>query len=501
MSGHPLQVLLVENEEDDAELILEQLRRAEFEPTWRRVDTAEDLREALHARAWDVILCDYVMPRFSGADALALLKETGLDVPFIIVSGRVGEDVAVHSLKLGAQDFFRKDRLKLLGPAVWRELREAAHRREGLRTKVALAAAEHERALFLASIKEYALFTLNPRGVISSWNPGVERVLGYASEEFIGQPHAMLFPPEDVDQGLPEAELRQAMARGGAELEGWRVRKEGSRFWAEAALTPLFDSHGTLMGYSKVMHDITERKQLIEELRAAVRVREQFLTIASHELKTPLTALQLQLQSMAPLAHEASRVSSSGEKLTRKLQSVSRQVSRLSTLIESLLDVSLITEQRMALQRETLDLAEFVREIASRFDVLQTAVNSPLNIDASGPVVGCFDRMRMDNVITHLLSNAFKFGAGKPVDLLVEAVEGQARLTVRDGGIGIRPEDQARIFERFERAVPETNYGGFGIGLWIARQVVEAHGGHIEVKSQPGLGSTFVVNLPQQPPA
>ncbi|SEK46846.1 PAS domain S-box-containing protein [Stigmatella aurantiaca] len=498
MSGHPLRVLLVENEEDDAELILEQLRKADFEPFWRRVDTAEDMRKELLEQSWDIILCDYVMPHFSGADALALLQETGLDVPFIIVSGRIGEEVAVHSLKMGAQDFFRKDRLRLLGTAVQRELREAGLRRESYRARVALQEAESERALLLDNIKDYAIFTMGPEGTLTSWNPGVERLKGYKAEEFIGQPFSMLFLPEDVVRGLPEEEMRQAVAQRRFEAEGWRRRKDGSRFWAEVALTPIFTANGELHGFTQVTRDSTERKRLLEELRAAIRLRDQFLAIASHELKTPLTSLKLQLQSMAPLAAEAARVTPKAEVLPRKLQVVSRQADRLSGLIDNLLDVSQITSERLALRRETLDLVELAREVSARFEDLQKTSHCSLNVTAPGPVLGSFDRLRMENVLTHLLSNAFKFGAGKPVDLSVESLEGSARLTIRDRGIGISQEDQARIFERFERAVPEKNYGGFGLGLWIVRQVVEAHGGRIEMHSQPGEGSAFVVSIPQR---
>lgn len=499
MSRPPLRVLMVENQEDEAELIREQLRRDGFDLIWRRVETAEDMREALKSQAWDVILCDYVMPHFSGADALKLLNETGLELPFIIVSGRIGEEVAVHSIKLGAQDFFRKDRLKLLGLAVERAMRESEARRESHRTKAALQESENERALLLGSIKEYAIFTIGLDGRMTSWNPGVERVKGYKAEEFIGRPFSMLFPPEAVAQGLPEAELRQAVAQGRFEGEGLRVRKDGSRFWAEVSLTPMFNTRGELHGYTKVTRDISERKRLIEELRAAVRLRDEFLSIASHELKTPLTALMLQLQGMESLVSRIAGVTPEVAKLPRKLQLVIRQAGRLSKLIENLLDVTRISSKSLVIQRETFDLVELVREIVSRFESLQAAMGCTVTIDSARPVIGSFDRLRVDNVITNLLSNAFKFGAGKPVDVTVASADGRARLTVRDRGIGISEEDQVRIFQRFERAVPEKHYGGFGIGLWIARLVVEAHGGSIEVKSKPEEGSSFTVSLPLQP--
>jgi PAS domain S-box-containing protein len=496
MSRRHIRVLMVENQEDDAELVIEELRRGGFEPSWRRVETAEAMRKALREQPWDIILSDYIMPRFSGEDALKLLKETRPELPFFIVSGSIGEEVAVHSMKLGAQDFFRKDRLKLLGPAVARELREAEIRRERNLTRAALQEAENQRALIFDSIKDYAIFTLDVEGTITSWNPGVERVKGYKAEEFIGRPFSMLFPPEELARGRPEEELRQAATQGRFEDEGWRVRKDGSRFWAEVSLTPLFDARGNLRGYTKVTRDRSELKRLVEELRAAIRLRDEFLTIASHELKTPLTSLKLQLQGMTLLVTRMAGATPEVARLSHKLQLCNRQIDRMSGLVEHLLDVSQISSGRMVLRRERFDLVELVREILPRFEGLQASSRCPVNLEGPGPVVGSFDRLRMDNVVTNLLSNAFKFGVGKPVDITVEAREGRALLTVQDRGIGISEADLARIFQRFGRAVPETHYGGFGMGLWISQQVVDAHGGRIDVRSQPGNGATFVVSLP-----
>ncbi|HEX8699919.1 MAG TPA: ATP-binding protein [Myxococcaceae bacterium] len=495
MSGRPISVLVVENHEDDAELMIEQLRKGGFEPEWQRVEGAEEMRRALQARPWDIILSDYVMPRFSGADALNVLKQTGLDLPFIIVSGRIGEEVAVQAMKLGAQDFFRKDRLTLLAAAVQRELKEAEVRHERRRMEMALQQSESERAHVLNSIRDYAIFTLDLLGRIQSWNPGVERVKGYRAEEFIGMAFARLFLPEDAAAGIPEEELRQARKDGLYEGEGWRLRKDGTRFWAEVSLTPRFGPGGELQGYTKVTHDISERKRLIEELRSAVRLRDEFLSIAAHELRTPLTSLKLQLQSLEPLAHGVAVSVSEASPIPRKLGAVSRQVDRLAQLTESLLDVSRISSGQLELRKEPVELVELVREVASRLDLVRETSGCTLNVEAPRPVMGTFDRLRIDSVVVNLLSNAFKFGAGKPVDVTVEAREGNAVLTVRDQGIGISEENQSRIFERFERAVPETQYGGFGIGLWIVRRVVEAHGGRITVKSQVGQGTTFIVTL------
>jgi PAS domain S-box-containing protein len=496
MSGQPIRVLVVENHEDDAELMVEQLRKEGFEPEWQRVERADDMRQALEKRPWDIVLSDYVMPRFSGADALNVLKETGLDLPFIIVSGSIGEEVAVQAMKMGAQDFFRKDRMTLLPAAVQRELKEAEVRRERSRAVTALHESESERALVLNSIKDYAIYTMDLDARIQTWNPGVERVKGYRADEFIGMHFSRLFLPEDVARGLPEEEMRQARTQGRYEGEGWRLRKDGSHFWAEVSLTPMLSPRGELRGYTKVTRDISEQKRLIEELRSAVRLRDQFLSIAAHELRTPLTSVKLHLQSLAPLVARGASSTPDAERVTGKLAAITRQVDRLARLIESLLEESQLSSVQMVLRREQLDLVELVRELASRMEVSRMMFGCALNIEGPRPVMGQFDRLRLESVLINLLDNACKFGAGKPVDIIVEAREGTAVLTIRDQGIGISEEDQSRIFQRFYRAVSEMNYGGFGVGLWVVRQVVEAHGGRIEVRSRLEQGTTFIITLP-----
>ena len=230
--------------------------------------------------------------------------------------------------------------------------------------------------------------------------------------------------------------------------------------------------------------------RLYRRAQESLRLRDEFLSIASHELKTPLTSLMLQSESL-----RAGAASSTPESVTRKAEAIRRNVERLSRLVATLLDLSRITAGRLDIHREDVDLVEVVTDVISRFEDEARRAGCELRLDAPVPVVGQWDRLRLDQVVTNLLANAVKYGPGKPVDVRVEKRLEQARLTIRDRGIGISDVDQKRIFERFERAVSDRNYGGFGLGLWIVRRIIEAMGGAIHVESAPGQGATFVVDL------
>jgi len=241
-----------------------------------------------------------------------------------------------------------------------------------------------------------------------------------------------------------------------------------------------------------------ENARLYRDARDAVRARDDFLSIASHELKTPLTTLQLQVQGLIRKVRGA-REDLTLESIAPRLATAERQVERLTDLINNLLDISRITAGRLDLQLEPVDLSAVVGEAASRFREEFSRAGCRVEIQTNGPCVGQWNRLRLEQVVTNLLSNAVKYGAGHPIEVGVSGDEASARLTIRDHGIGIPPEHQARIFERFERAVSDRHYGGMGLGLWIVRQIVDALGGAIQVESESGKGSAFTVNLPRTP--
>lgn len=239
--------------------------------------------------------------------------------------------------------------------------------------------------------------------------------------------------------------------------------------------------------------------RLYRQSREAIQVRDEFLAAASHELKTPMTPLKLQIQSCQRALRRSDRAINL-DAFAGRLDLADRQVDRLHTLVNTLLDVSRITGGRLHLEIEEVDLSVLVAEVAARMQADAGLPASPIELELDHPAVGRWDRTRLDQVVTNLFANALKYGRDQPIRVRVECAPERVRLTVRDQGIGIPLEDQARIFSRFERTDAARQYGGLGLGLWIVAQIVEAFGGQITVDSQPEIGSTFMVDLPRSAP-
>jgi signal transduction histidine kinase len=258
------------------------------------------------------------------------------------------------------------------------------------------------------------------------------------------------------------------------------------------------DEQGHVRGLVALVQDITERKQTEEAIQQAVRLRDEFLSVASHELKTPLTSLSLRLQLLAREA-QSQPASPFVTRVGTQVEAGRKQVQRLADLVGDLLDVARISSGKMQLHWEPVDFAAVVREVVARMEPQAAKAEAPLTVEVPEALEGTSDRMRLEQVAENLLTNAIKYGAGQPILVRMEATSERVTLTVRDRGIGIAPEHQARIFERFERAVSDRNYGGLGLGLYITRTLVQAMGGDIGVQSAPGQGATFTVNLPRAP--
>lgn len=283
------------------------------------------------------------------------------------------------------------------------------------------------------------------------------------------------------------------------EMEYRLQRADGEYRWLLDRGVPRYSPDGTFLGYIGSCVDITERKEMEAELRKAVRVRDEFLSVASHELRTPLTTMHLQLESLVSALERHGVEGPAAAKIHRNARVATEQTVRLERLVTELLDATRLGEGRLELTRERLDLAALTRELAARFEPMLTGAGSSLEVSAEGPVAGWWDRARLEQALSNLIANALKFGAGCPVEVSVDATPDGARVVVRDHGIGISPQDQSRIFERFERAVSTQHYGGFGVGLWITRRIAEAHGGSIRVESEAGAGSSFTLTLPREP--
>jgi signal transduction histidine kinase len=374
----PLKVLLVEDSEDDRDLVLLRLRSAGFAPSWKQVASADDLRAAL-GEPWQLILCDYHMPGFGAPEALAIIRGADLDTPVIIVSGILGEEAAVVAMKAGAQDFFSKNKLTLLGAAIERE--------------------------------------------------------------------------------LVDAETR-------------RARREAEK----------------------------ERERLLGALQIALQVRDEFLIIASHELRTPLTAMRLQLDSLARSHGQANGNGGASAATTandaRKIRRLDSQLDRISTMVDRLLDVTMLSSEPLRLVPDRLDLRQVLLDVIERSRDLTEDTGCTMELETMDEAIGWWDPVRLDTVVSNLLSNALKFGAGKPVMVSVRRSGDTATLSVRDQGIGLSSDERVSLFHKFSRVAPKENYGGFGLGLWIVEQLVRAHGGTVELSSEKNQGTTITVSLP-----
>jgi signal transduction histidine kinase len=244
------------------------------------------------------------------------------------------------------------------------------------------------------------------------------------------------------------------------------------------------------------------RRQLQDALisvERALRVRDEFLSIASHELKTPLTGLLLQVQLFQRFSRRLTNRDAAIERISAMADTMERQVKRLSQLTYDLLDTSRITSGRLDLRIEKVDLVDLAQEVIGRFGDEAAVRGSAVHLQADASVAGKWDRSRLDQVLTNVLSNAIKYGRGEPIQVTVTSDGARARLSVRDHGIGIDAADRERIFGRFERVRMSSDPGGLGLGLYITRQIVDMHGGKIQVDDAPGGGSTFTVELPFDP--
>ncbi|MFP2897603.1 PAS domain S-box protein [Corallococcus sp. 4LFB] len=293
-------------------------------------------------------------------------------------------------------------------------------------------------------------------------------------------------------------EIPGVRAAKGASVHGepvvWHTPTGHYSLLVEAA--PLPAQHGHPASVLLGLQDVTELRKTQAQLQHAVSLRDEFLTVASHELKTPLTPLQLKLQSLVKDAQAAQTLEALRERVLRTAETISGQVRKMTTLINDLLEVTQLTGPAAPLRLEDVDLADVVREEVERFKAQAEKAGCELIVDAAPGAVGHWDRHRLEQVVSSLLSNALKYGAGRPVTLKVERDRDRARLSVRDEGIGIAQGSLQAIFEKFTRAVSTRHYGGLGLGLFITRQIVEAHHGTLRAVSQPGQGATFLVELP-----
>jgi PAS domain S-box-containing protein len=372
-----------------------------------------------------------------------------------------------------------------------------------------LRLSEERFRLLVKSVREYAIFMLDTQGNVASWNTGAQKNKGYQASEIIGKHFSVFYPPEVAAAGFPERELEQALREGSVENEGWRLRKDGSRFWASVVITALRDEHGQHVGFAKVTRDLTDKRR-VSALEDEGKRITTFLAMLGHELRNPL----------APIVNAVS-IMRLEPRLPERLRTcrdiIDRQAQQLTRLIDDLLDVGRITSGKIHLAMRPVKLAGVLRDAMEAVaPLVQSKRHEPTLVLPDEDVWVSGDRARLLQVFTNLLNNAAKFTpAGGDIGLSLRRDGDRALVGVRDNGPGIAPKQIDDIFNLFVQGEREPQpahdglaYSGLGLGLSLVRQIVARHHGDVGVYSsgQPGEGAEFVVRLPTipappQPPA
>ena len=376
--------------------------------------------------------------------------------------------------------------------------RDLTDRKRADEETIARLEAEERYRYLVESVRDYAIFMLDATGHVATWNAGAERIKGYRAGEIISSHFSRFYPEAEVRAGKCEHELRMAVREGRFEDEGWRVRKDGSQFWANVVISAIRDQHGALVGFSKITRDLTDRKRAEEDRAARVaaeeasRTKDEFLAMLGHELRNPLAQIVTALQL----------IKLRGETEAFKEHAViERQVSHMMHLVDDLLDVSRITKGKLELKRKQIDLRMTVAKAIEIASPLLEQRNHQFQLDVPAHPLGVDgDEARLTQVLANLLNNAAKYTEpGGHISTTVKMVGSDIEIAITDDGVGIPPELLPRVFDLFVQGYRSSDRsgGGLGLGLTLVRKLVEMHGGSVTARSDgTGKGSTFTVRLP-----
>jgi PAS domain S-box-containing protein len=543
----PIRVLVVEDSEDDALLILREMKKGGYNPEWHLVGSPEELSEALDKGPWDIILSDFQMPGFDGREALRIVRQKGMDIPFIVISGVLVEDNAVEILKAGANDYVRKGNWARLIPAVERELHEANSRKARKRAqKERTKAQEQYRILFESAVE--GIFQSTPSGRIVNANPAMARLFGYETPEellaAVTNITYQLYVRSDTREDLLSA-VRTTGTVSGFETEFFR--KDGSCIWISINCRGVLDKEGNLELIEGFAMDITERKRAEADLAemnrqlerlvtertldlehkalelemANLRLKEMdqlkttFLSSVSHELRTPLTSVlgfaklihRDFCKTFLPISNLNETAGKMGDRICCNLDIIVYEGERLTRLVNDFLDLTRIEAGRMTWNDQTVNPSEILEHAAKAVSSLY-AMNPDLKLKMAVPdnlPTMTIDPDRLTQVVINLLNNAAKFTPKGSVTLRAEPDKTGTTLKfqVEDTGVGIPTKDIHNIFTKFHQVKGQKTMDlgtrGSGLGLSISKQIVEHYGGKISVESKVGQGSTFLVILPLEP--
>ena len=381
---------------------------------------------------------------------------------------------------------------------------------ERRRAEETLRLSEERFRLLVQGVKDYAIFMLDPRGYITTWNAGAERIKGYTDGEILGKHFSVFYTPEDLEDGKPSRELDIATATGVYEEEGWRLRKDGSRFWANVLITALRKPDGSLAGFGKVTRDLTDKRaaqeQAIEAARQAAaadeanRAKSEFLAAMSHELRTPLNAIGgytdlLSMGVRGPVTQEQ----------LDDLQRIKRSQQHLLGIINDILNFSRMEAGQITYEYSAVPLSSVIESVGLMIEPQVLAKNLALTVGECPPgAIAWADKSKVEQIILNLLSNAVKFTSKGAVTIECDLHdEGRVGISVNDTGVGIPSDQLERIFEPFVQVGRSLTQGqqhqGTGLGLAISRDLARGMGGDIVVSSELGKGSQFRLTLPLAP--
>jgi PAS domain S-box-containing protein len=402
--------------------------------------------------------------------------------------------------------------LRDLGGLVVLALRNTVLLGEAQKAANRLGTSEERFRLLVESVKDYAIFLLDPAGHVSSWNQGAERIKGYTTAEIVGRHFSTFYSTEDILAGRPARGLATAEREGRYEDEGWRLRKDGTRFWASVVITALRDETGRLRGFAKVTRDLTERKriedqlleaerreaakfhELAERMAGLERMKSEFLNLASHELRTPVSLIRGYLSLF-----EEGDLGELNERGRRALTVLRAQARDLNSLIEQMLEAAHLHDGGVNLYPEPLDLGRVASDgVAAVRDVSQGKPRIVLLApEEPVPVVG--DLRRLRTIVESLLDNAVKYSPNREeIICMVSAASDRAYFKIEDRGLGLDQEQLDQLFSSFGRIVTnhKADISGAGLGLYLARELARLHGGDVSAESDPGQGSVYTLSLP-----
>ena len=379
---------------------------------------------------------------------------------------------------------------KLLGfSKITRDLSERRLEQEALRQ------AEERFRLLVDGVIDYAIYMLDPDGIVTSWNAGAQRIKGYARDEIIGKHFSCFYADGDIEAGRPWEALATARREGRAEAEGWRLKKGAERFWARVVVTPLHDASGHLRGYAKVTQDLTDRRQM-QSLQDAAKQVNEFIATLAHELRNPLAPIRTAVEVMA-------KVPGSDPAQQAMRETIDRQSAQLARIVDDMLDIARVTRGAMSLELAEVDMAEVVRRAAETAAPAIELGRHRLDVEfPPEPLVVQGDLCRLTQLLANLLNNAARYTpqAGR-IAVGARQEDGWAVIEVSDNGRGIEPGMLERIFHMFVqgRSALEKIGGGLGVGLALARRIAEAHGGTLGAHSEgENKGARFTLRLPLQ---